>query len=706
MTLFENLDYSAFGKKLGRHEKISADKMMILLVHGAVNNKTSSRDLEKLVNRDLFMKAVFGPEVKVDHSTISRFIKKYPKEIEDVFYQSVKQLDKLGELGKKVVFQDGTKIESRANKYSFVWKSYTERNKEKCLKRMGMIISEAVELSIISFVKMPETEQEIKTAVCSVIQTVEENNLFDYSVKRGSGHKKNKINDLYLRSKTEIEKLSTYNYYLSNLSGRNSLAKTDIDATFMRMKEDYMRNGQLKPGYNIQNAVDSNYVVATSISSDRSDMHTVPHIIEKLHNYDFKYEVLCADSGYDSLTSYHAVKNTKEILLKDGFVELFENKPWEIKEGNKYFITKNGSALIAFKIGDLSNYAFNIASCHTDSPSLKIKGNCLIDSQEGKRINVERYGGLINYSFLDIPLKIGGRAFVKTNEGINQRVIESEFNVNIPSLCIHHNPSVNDGVQLNNQTDMLPLFGDAADLYKALLPNEEIVDADLYCVPFVRPTYTGVNGEYLVSPRIDNLSSLYSITKAIRECNSKGISILYATDNEEIGSLSKQGAESMFLNFVLERINASLGKTIDDFYRAIANGFVLSIDNGHAIHPAHPEKSDPVETVKLNKGVVIKHHPNYATDGLSSSIIKMIANKNNIEIQEYYNRSDLRCGSTIGNITSAKLAINTCDIGLAQLAMHSGIETVGKFDVDKMTNLVKSYFETSIKIDGDNIILE
>ena len=329
MTLFENLDYSAFGKDLGRHEKISADKMMILLVHGAVNNKTSTRDLERLVNRDLFMKAVFGPEVKVDHSTISRFIKKYPKEIEDVFYQSVKQLDKLGELGKKVVFQDGTKIESRANKYSFVWKSYTEKNKEKCLNRMKGIIMEAEEQNIITLAKTAETEQEIHAAVSSIIQAVEEKGLFDYSAKRGSGHKKNKINDLYLRSKTEIEKLNTCNYYLSNMNGRNSLAKTDIDATFMHMKEDYMRNGQLKPGYNIQNAVDSNYVVASSISSDRTDYNTVPHILKKLHNYDFKYEVLCADSGYDSLTSYHA-------LEQEGIEAYIKPQDWEISKTRKY----------------------------------------------------------------------------------------------------------------------------------------------------------------------------------------------------------------------------------------------------------------------------------------------------------------------------------------------------------------------------------
>lgn len=409
---------------------------------------------------------------------------------------------------------------------------------------------------------------------------------------------------------------------------------------------------------------------------------------------------------YKSLTSYHAVKNTKSILLKDGFIELKENETWNIKEKGKYFITKNSSAIIAFVIGDLSNYSFHIASCHTDSPCLKIKGNCLMDSPEGKRINVERYGGLINYSLMDIPLKIGGRALVETKNGLEQRVVSSSFTLNIPSLCIHHNPSVNDGVALNNQNDMLPLLGNCDDLYKAILPNEKIVDGDLYVVPFVKPTFSGLNNEFLVSSRIDNLTSLYSILMAIRNSDSKGVSILYATDNEEIGSLSKQGAESIFLSYVLERINSSLNKTNDDYYKAISNGFVLSIDNGHAVHPAHPEKSDPQQTVKLNKGVVIKHHPNYATDGLSCAVIKKIAEKNNIEVQEYYNRSDLRCGSTIGLVTSAQLAINTCDIGLAQLAMHSAIETVGKYDIQKMQNLVKAFYETDINIDGDQINLK
>jgi len=397
---------------------------------------------------------------------------------------------------------------------------------------------------------------------------------------------------------------------------------------------------------------------------------------------------------YKSLTAYHAVRNTIKLLEKNGFKELKEDESWLLANGEKYYVTQNNSAIIAFKINLKGDYVFNIASCHTDSPSLKVKGNNLIKSMEGYKINVERYGGLINYSFMDIPLKVAGRVFVEKDNCIEERIVTSLFNVNIPSLCIHHNPSVNGGVELTNQNDMLPLLGEASDLYKALLPNEKILNGDLYCVPFVKPTYAGSNNERLVSPRIDNLSSLYSIANALINSKSNGVSIMYATDNEEVGSLSKQGAESAFLSYILNKINKSLKKEEDDYLKAIKNGFVLSIDNGHAIHQAHAEKNDPCSACILNNGIVIKHHPNYATDGYSSSVVEVLAKKAGVEVQHYYNQSDLRCGSTIGLVTSAQLAIDTCDIGLAQLAMHSAIETVGKSDIAKMTKLVETFYES------------
>lgn len=356
MILFENLDYSGFGNKAGRPEKISPDKMMLLLVHGATNGKNSCRDLEQHVERDLFMKAVFGPDVKVDYSTISRFIKKYPQQIEDVFKQSVEKLANLGELSKTTVFQDGTKIESRAGKYTFVWKSYTETNKAKCIERIKNIISRAEKQGLISL-DNSETIIKPEELLTSIINTVDEKDLFDASAKRGSGHKKNEVNDIYLKAKEEQKKLSDYNNYLSVIGAdRKSMSKTDNDATFMRMKEDYMRNGQLKPAYNIQNAVDSNYVVASSISADRTDYRTAPHILKKLDLFPWRYENYCADSGYDCMDTFKALKERNiEAYVKPQNWEISKTRKYkndigrsfnmQYVEDGDYFICANGKKL-------------------------------------------------------------------------------------------------------------------------------------------------------------------------------------------------------------------------------------------------------------------------------------------------------------------------------------------------------------------------
>ncbi len=406
-----------------------------------------------------------------------------------------------------------------------------------------------------------------------------------------------------------------------------------------------------------------------------------------------------------SLTAYHTTRNSEEILLENGFKKLTWND-FSVEKGGKYYITENGSAIIAFKVGDLSHYAFNIVGSHTDSPALKIKGKNLLDSPEGKRLNVEVYGGLIRYSFMDIPLQIAGKLFVKTDGGLKQTLVESKFNVNVPSLCIHHNPTVNDNLSLNAQVDMLPLVGgDSKDIY-SLLTDNEVIDGDLYVVPSVKAYNSGAENEFLCSPRIDNLTSVYTSIQGLIASNPSGVAIAACFDNEEIGSETKQGAGASFLNNVLKAINSSLGFGESELNRAIQNGFVLSSDNGHAVHPAHPEKSDVAEKVYLNKGIVIKHHTNYATDGLSSAVVKTICEKNGIAWQDYYNRSDVRCGGTIGKITSSQLTINTCDIGLAQLAMHSSIETVGSSDIASMQKLVKAFFETKINISEDNITIE
>lgn len=327
LTLFENLDYCAFGTRLGRKDKIEPFKMMLLLVHGAMNNRTSSRELEKHVERDLFMKAVFGPDIHLDHSTINRFISRYPDQIEGVFRQSVEKLASLGELGKKVVFQDGTKIESRAGRYTFVWKSATEKNKEKCLARIRKLLEESVASGLVQTDGTSDSEPEKHLA--SAVRTIDEQGLFNPEEKSGRGHHKSRINRLKEQAEAELSKLESLEKHLSLMDGRNSISKTDTDATFMRMKEDHMLNGQLKPAYNIQNAVDSNYIVASSISCDRTDYRTTGHILGKLDQLSWKYDIYCADSGYDSLDSYQELEN-RNI---DAYIK---PQDWEISKTRKY----------------------------------------------------------------------------------------------------------------------------------------------------------------------------------------------------------------------------------------------------------------------------------------------------------------------------------------------------------------------------------
>lgn len=400
--------------------------------------------------------------------------------------------------------------------------------------------------------------------------------------------------------------------------------------------------------------------------------------------------------------AYAAVKISREFLEKQGF-KLYD-KTVKAVIGGKYYIEKNGSAILAFKVGDLSRYAFNIALAHTDSPVLRVKGRKLIDSPEGKRINVEVYGGLIRYSFMDIPLKLCGRLFVKTEEGLKTVVIDSAFNVNVPSLCIHHNPDVNEKGVLTVQNDMLPLIGGSEDdLFKILYPEGEVVDGDIFVVPAVKAFYSGARNEFLCSPRIDNLSSCYSILDAITKCDNSGVAVACLYDNEEIGNRTKQGACSDFLPSVLKRINSDLGFNYADYLSATDNGFILSVDNGHAVHPAHPEKSDPLYKVYLNGGIVVKHHTNYSTDGYSSAVLKTVLDKRGVKYQDYYNNSDIRCGGTLGLVESAKLQMNSVDIGLAQLAMHSAVETVGAKDVAVMCECVKAFFETCFTPYGENV---
>ena len=401
-----------------------------------------------------------------------------------------------------------------------------------------------------------------------------------------------------------------------------------------------------------------------------------------------------------SLTSYHATRNCEEILNENGFQKLSLKESWNLQEGGKYYLTKNQSALIAFKIGDLKDYIFNIQTAHADSPSLKVKGDKLIDSVQGKRINVEEYGSAILYSFFDRPLKIAGRLLVEKGGKVEGKIVESENFITIPSLAIHQNRAVNDGFKISIQNDMLPLVasGYIESVYD-FFDEKNIIDADLYLVPAFSAYHSGAKNEYINSARLDNLTGCYSILEGLKNCKAVGISLGCLFDNEEIGSATKQGANSSLLNSILVKINSSLSKTEEDFISACENGFMLSLDNAHATHPAHAEKSD-LRHVKMGEGLVIKHNIRYTTDGYSSALLKNLLKKNKIKYQDFYCNSDMRSGSTLGLYISTRLNINSVDIGLCQLAMHSACEMMKRSDIEELITCSKLAFETNFNCEN------
>ncbi|MEG2085271.1 MAG: M18 family aminopeptidase [Clostridia bacterium] len=403
-----------------------------------------------------------------------------------------------------------------------------------------------------------------------------------------------------------------------------------------------------------------------------------------------------------SYTSYHAVANVAKYLEEKGFIELNESDTFSLVKGGRYFVIRDGSALAAFVVGENS---YNIVACHTDSPSFKIKGNPLIKDALYVKLNTESYGGGLYYSFLDRPLKLAGRAILlnrKTGE-IQSKLVKSDFNVIIPSLAIHMNREANKSLALNPQIDMLPLVstdGDV-DVLKAVvgeIPTDfEMIESDIYVTPNVEPFESGIKNEFLSSPRLDDLCGVYGAIEALIRCSCNSTAIAVCFDNEEVGSSTKQGAGGTFLKHLISRISTSMGVN-DQLKNGLNSSFMVSMDNAHAVHPNHAEKNDPTNKPTMNGGVVIKHHANqnYTSDAVSSAVIKYIFSKANVKYQDFYMRSDMACGGTLGAISSGQLSIRSVDIGLAQLAMHSAVETMGASDIDTLVCGLTAFYNSKI----------
>ncbi len=413
-----------------------------------------------------------------------------------------------------------------------------------------------------------------------------------------------------------------------------------------------------------------------------------------------------------SPSSFHVIENLKCELLENGYAELSEYNSWNIQKGEKYFVTRNGSSIISFNIPENDFNSYMICASHSDSPSFKLKPAFEAEASGlYVKFNVEKYGGMIYSSWLDRLLSVAGRVVVSDKDGIKSHLINIDRDLClIPSLAIHMNKDANNGYVFNPQKDLLPLSGSIATkgaLLKEIatelnIASDSILDFDLFLYNRTEACIWGAENEYFSSPRIDDLQCVYSSKEAFLSAdNKKALNILAVLDNEEVGSGTKQGAMSTFLTDTLERICESLKITSSEFKQMTANSFVLSADNGHALHPNFPEKNDITSFPTLNGGVLIKYNANqqYTTDGVSGAIFKEILKKNNIPYQTYVNRSDIPGGSTLGNLLNRQLSVNTIDIGAPQLSMHSSYETGGVKDTLYLTDAIKAFYNTEIKAD-------
>ena len=411
----------------------------------------------------------------------------------------------------------------------------------------------------------------------------------------------------------------------------------------------------------------------------------------------------------ESVTAFHAVKNVEDTLKKASFSSLSEDKSWNISGDKGFFVKRNSSSLIAFKMPKGEAKGFKIFAAHTDSPCFRIKENTeIIFNDKAVRLNVEKYGGMILSSWLDRPLSVAGRVVVNEKNQLKEKLVNIDKDLLIiPNVAIHMNRDINDGFKYSVQNDMLPLFGgkDAKGKFAELIAKaagtkkENVLAFDLFLYSREKAKYAGVSDDFIVSPRLDDLACVYSGMQGFLESDdSDYVKVLALFDNEEVGSGTKQGADSTFLYDVLKRISLSLSKAKsekeEDFLRLVASSFLVSADNAHAVHPAAAGKADVTNRPFLNEGVVIKYNGNqrYATDAYSSAFFKKICQDNKIPFQVFCNNSDIAGGSTLGNISTAHVSLNTVDIGLPQYAMHSSCETMGSADLKYMIDFAKSFY--------------
>ena len=423
------------------------------------------------------------------------------------------------------------------------------------------------------------------------------------------------------------------------------------------------------------------------------------------------------DFIYDSPSCYHVIGNFETMLQDAGYTALREEERWNVQPGGKYYVTRNGSSVIAFRVPEtfVPEYpGFLMAAAHSDSPTFKIKENPEHPALgHYVQLNTEKYGGSLMATWFDRPLSVAGRVLVKTEQGIETRLVDvDEDLLVIPSVAIHMNRNANDGMKYQANVDTYPLFGDEEDAgafmtavaKKAGVQKEDILGHDLFLYCRQKGTLVGQRQQFVHSPKLDDVECAWGLMQGFLAADGgASIPVCCVFDNEEVGSETKQGAASTFLRDTLRRIVLGLGGDEEQFVRMLAQSFLVSADNAHARHPNHPEYADGDNAPFMNKGIVIKFNANqrYATDGVSAAIFRAVCGEAGAATQVYANRSDLPGGGTLGSIANTHVPVNTVDIGLAQLAMHSVSETAGVDDLADLCGAMKVYFgKTLVKNNG------
>lgn len=409
----------------------------------------------------------------------------------------------------------------------------------------------------------------------------------------------------------------------------------------------------------------------------------------------------------NSPTCYHATKNAVQELEAAGYQPLLESQEWNLVPGQGYYVTRNQSSVIAFRMQEQVE-GFMVAAAHTDSPSFRIKETPELTAEGYTKLDTDEYGGAILNTWLDRPLSIAGRVLITTQQGIESRLVNFDRDLLvIPNVAVHMDRTINDGKKLSVQVDLAPLLGKGKVDFMEMVAQQvgvskaDILSHDLMLYNREKGTTLGAEEEFILCPRLDDLQCAYGLLQGFLQMeNPKAVPVLCLFDSEEVGSRTVQGAMSTFLKDVLRRVSSAAGLNAAQSRQVVANSMMISADNAHGVHPNHPEKAALTSRPKLGDGIVIKYGSGYATSGISDGLFRQILKHTEVPIQRYFNHSDIAGGGTLGQLSLIQVPLYTVDIGLAQFAMHSACETAGTQDTEHLIRGMKTFFGAKIQETG------